>query len=86
MEYLYNTIVYGDGEVAQSCPTLRDPVACSPPGSSVHRILQARIPGWIAISFSKRAFPTQGLNPHPLWLLNWQAGSATEPGGKPSWR
>ena len=30
-------------ERAQSCPTLCDPVDCSPPGSSVHRILQARI-------------------------------------------
>ena len=33
-------------EVAQSCPTLRDPVDCSPPGSSVHGILQARILEW----------------------------------------
>ena len=30
-------------EVAQPCPTLCDPVDCSPPGSSVHEILQARI-------------------------------------------
>ena len=29
-------------EVAQSCPTLCDPMGCSPPGSSVHEILQAR--------------------------------------------
>ena len=40
-------------EVAQSCPTLCDPVDCSPPGSSVHGILQAGIPEWIAISFSR---------------------------------
>ena len=53
MEYLYNTIVYGDGEVAQSCPTLRDPVACSPPGSSVPGILQARTLERVAISFSR---------------------------------
>ena len=38
-------------EVAQSCPTLCDPVDCSPPGSSVHGILQARILEWVAISF-----------------------------------
>ena len=37
--------------VAQSCPT-RYPVNCSPPGSSVHGISQARIPEWLAISFS----------------------------------
>ena len=38
--------------VAQSCPTLCDPVDCSPPDSSVHGSLQARILEWIAISFS----------------------------------
>ena len=37
----------------QSCPTLCDPMDSSPPGSSVHRILQARILEWVAISFSK---------------------------------
>ena len=37
-------------EVAQSCPTLWDPVDCSPPGSSVHGILQARVLEWVAIS------------------------------------
>ena len=36
----------------QSCPTLRDPMDCSPPGSSVHGILQARILEWVAISSS----------------------------------
>ena len=40
-------------EVAQSCPTLCDPVDCSLPGSSVHGILQARVLGWVAISFSR---------------------------------
>ena len=39
--------------VAQSCPTLSNPVDCSPPGSSVHEILQARILEWVAISFSR---------------------------------
>ena len=39
--------------VAQSCPTLCDPMDCSPPGSSVHEIFQARILEWVAISFSK---------------------------------
>ena len=46
----------------------------SPPGSSVHGILQARILGWVAILFS-RIFPTQELNPHLLCLLHRQAGS-----------
>ena len=42
-----------ESEVSQSCPTLCNPVDCSPPGSSVHRILQARILEWVAISFSR---------------------------------
>ena len=37
----------------QSGPTLCDPMDCSPPGSSVHGILQARILEWVAVSFSK---------------------------------
>ena len=39
--------------VTQSYPTLCDPMDCSPPGSSVHGILQARILEWVAISFSR---------------------------------
>ena len=38
---------------SQSCPTLRDPMDCSPPGSSVHEIFQARVLEWGAIAFSK---------------------------------
>ena len=38
--------------VAQSCPTLCDPTDCSPPGSSVHGILQVRILEWVAMPFS----------------------------------
>ena len=37
-------------EVAQSCLTFCDPMDCSPPGSSVHGILQARVVEWVAIS------------------------------------
>ena len=39
-------------EVAQSCLTLCDPMDCSPPGSSIHGILQARVLESVAISFS----------------------------------
>ena len=39
--------------VAQLCPVLCDPMDCSPPGSSVHGILQARILEWVASPFSK---------------------------------
>ena len=41
--------------VAQSCPTLCDPMDCSPPGSSVHGVLQAEILEWVAIPFSRRS-------------------------------
>ena len=40
-------------EVAQSCPTLCDPMDCSPPGSLVHGIFQAWILEWVAIPFSR---------------------------------
>ena len=39
--------------VSQLCLTVCDPTDCSPPGSSVHGIFQARIVEWIAISFSR---------------------------------
>ena len=45
----------GEGEVAQSCPTLCDPVDYSLPGSSIHGIFQARILEWVSISFSRRS-------------------------------
>ena len=45
----------------QLCPTLCDPIDGSPPGSSVHRILQARILERVAISFSKAHFLEQML-------------------------
>ena len=44
--------VKSESEVAQSCPTLSDPMDCSPPGSSVHGICQARVLEWGAIAFS----------------------------------
>ena len=42
--------------IAQACPTLCNPMDCSPPCSSAHRILQARILEWVAISFSRGSF------------------------------
>ena len=44
--------VKSESEVAQSCPALSDPMECSPPGSSVHGIFQARVLEWGAIAFS----------------------------------
>ena len=47
--------IESEHEVAQSCPTLCDPIDCSPPGSFLHGILQARILEWVAISFSRES-------------------------------
>ena len=47
--------VKSESEVAQSCPTLRDPLDCSPPGFFVHGIFQARVLEWDAIAFSVKA-------------------------------
>ena len=41
-----------ESEVTQSCPTLSDPMDCSPPGSSIHGIFQARVQECGAIAFS----------------------------------
>ena len=66
--------------VAQSCLTLCDPMGCSPPGSSVHGILQA-ILEWVAIPFS-RGSTRPRMEP---WSPALQADSlASEPPGKPS--
>ena len=50
--------VKSEREVAQSCPTLSDPMDCSLPGSSVHGIFQARVLEWGAIAFSTYWTPT----------------------------
>ena len=44
--------VESESEVTQLCPTLRNPMDCSLPGSSIHRIFQARVLEWVAIAFS----------------------------------
>ena len=46
--------------VSQSCPTLCDPMDCSPPGSFVYGILQARILEWVAIPFSRGSSQPRG--------------------------
>ena len=45
--------VKSESEVAQSFPTLSNPMDCSLPGSSIHGILQARVLQWVAIAFSE---------------------------------
>ena len=70
-------------QVAQSCPTLCNPVDCSLPGSPVHGILQVRILEWVAISFSRGSSPLRDQT--FICLLRWQVGSfPLVPPGKPS--
>ena len=58
--------VKSESEVAQSCPTLSDPMDCSLPGSSVHGTFQARVLEWVAIAFSASGpgVPQIELTPH----------------------
>ena len=69
--------------VSKSCPTLCNPMNCSPPGSSVHGILQARILKWDAISFSwGSSHPRNRIQ--VLCFLQWQVVSLLlAPPGKP---
>ena len=48
--------VKSESKVAQSCPTLSDPMDCSLPGSSVHGIFQARVLEWGAIAFCAKEY------------------------------
>ena len=59
-------------QVALLCLSLCNPMGCSPPSSSVHGILQARILQWYSHFLLQRIFLTQGLIPH---LLHWQVDS-----------
>ena len=72
---LYFTSVWSEvkwSEVAEFCLTFCNPMDCSPPGSSIHGIFQVRVLKWVAISFSRGIFPTQGSSPgllHCRWTL-----------------
>ena len=49
----FNMLSESESEVTQACPTLCNPMDCSPPGSSTYGIFQARVLEWVAISFSR---------------------------------
>ena len=66
--------------VAQSCPTLSNPMDCSPSGSSVHGIFQARIMEWVVIPFSRGFDP--GMEPRSSPALQVDS-LPSEPPGKP---
>ena len=59
----------------QWCLTLCDPMDCSLPGSSVHGVFHGKNTVVVCHFLLQGIFPTQGLNPHLLRLLNWQVGS-----------
>ena len=65
--------VKSGSEVAQSCPTLSDPMDYSLPGSSIHGIFQARVLEWGAIAFSN-----QEVNNHYLKCLHFDSSSSHE--------
>jgi len=78
--WVHYTLLSGVCSVTKSCSTLCDPMDCSPPGSSVHGIFQARIVEWVAISYSSR--PSQ---PRDRTHVSFIAGGffTTEPPVKP---
>ena len=69
------------GSVPRLCPSLRDPMDCSPPGSSVHGIFQARVLEWVAISFSRGSSRPRDRTPVSCFAGRF---FATEPPGKPT--
>ena len=65
----------GGGLAPQSCPILWDPVDCSPPGSPVHGVSQARMLEWVAISFFRGS----------SWLRDWTQVSCVAGGFFTDW-
>ena len=61
--------------VAQSCPTLCDPVDCNPPDSMACGLFQARLLDWFCHFLLQGIFPSPGSNSGRLCLLHWQADS-----------
>ena len=66
LEPLEQNKIESEREVAQLSLTISDPVDCSPPGSSVHGIFQARVLEWVAIAFSCNCIVI-----HQFKLLLW---------------
>ena len=60
-----------ESEVAQSCPTLSNSMDCSPPGSSVHGIFQARVREWGAIVFSRYGHEEPHIPISRCWMIFW---------------
>ena len=80
--------VKSESEVAQSCPTLHNPMDFSLPGSSVHGIFQASVLEWVAIVFSSTTFQMhQFISAQPsLQRRQWQPTPVLLPGKSHGWR
>ena len=77
------TYMHVHAKLLQSCPTLCNPMDCSPPGSSVHGILHARILEWVAIPSSRRSSWPR-VRTHVSHVSYWQMHSLPlAPPGKP---
>ena len=72
--------VKSESEVAQSCLTLRDPMDCSLPGSSIHGIFQARVLEWVAIAFSAQIAQMRNFRKF-IWVAGCSLGSRDGMGG-----
>ena len=84
--FLVKDCLFGDSIMPfsiQLCLTHFNPMDCSPPGSSVHGILKARILEWVAIPFLQGIFPSQRLNLHLLSPALASGFFTTEPPGEP---
>ena len=82
--YTLSTFCTPHAKSLQSCLTLCHPMNCSPPGSSVQGILQARILEQVAVLSSRESFQSRDQTRVSLCLLYWQAGSLSlVPLGKP---
>ena len=78
------TTLYMCAKSLQPCPTLCNPMDCSPPGSSVHGFLQARILEWVAIAFSRGSSqPRDQTHDSYVSCIDKQGSLPLAPPGKP---
>ena len=68
--------VKSESEVTQSCPTLSDLMDCSPPGSSIHWIFQARVLEWVAIAFYREMLEETKYDPQVSSLSEQTGGGS----------
>ena len=83
-KYIHTEMMNPCAKLLKSCPTLSNPMDCSPPGSFVYGDSPGKNTGVGCHSLLQGTFPTQESNLYLLCLLHWQAGSLPlAPLGKP---